>query len=305
MTVHDYTPDFVSFFGAIQGKTDAEKLQRFWSDLHPVFPAFYDLRLERWEKQGEDVDAKLLEEFAEFGTYHDEFVRRQTSVPEQLESAVTSFQSHFPDFSPDFDVYLLHSLKSMDGGTRKLDGRHTFIFGLDMMARFHAWEDETPFFHHELLHFYTKQVHAANDWYDKESLLLNLWEEGLAVYVSHLLNPKASYTELTLDFPEGMRERVWEKRACFADELASNLSSTDEDVFEKYFVPWSGDETVPGRAGYFIGYIVLNELAKTYPLETLIEPSSEGELFERIKSHLMKLAELPRDTYFPNPPSVA
>ena len=282
MTLHDHTHTFITVFEATRGKTDAEKLNHFWSELHPVIPAFYDQRLERWEKQGEDTDAKLLEEFAEFETYQSEFVQRQASVPKQLERAVTSFQTHFPDFSPDFDVYLLHSLKSMDGGTRKLNSKHTFIFGLDMMARFHAWEDETPFFHHELLHFYTKQLHAASDWYDKESLLLNLWEEGLAVYVSHLLNPGASYTELTLDFPEAMRERVWEQRADFADELASNLSSTDEDVYEKYFIPWSGDETVPGRAGYFIGYIVLYELAKEYPLKALIKPSSEGELFERI-----------------------
>ena len=146
MELYDFTPDFISFYRAIQGKPDEEKLKHFWSDLHPVSPAFYDLRLARWEKAGEEVEQKLLEEFAEFETYKGDFVRLQTVVPGQLKDAIPSFQAYFPHFSSDFDVYLLHSLKSMDGGMRKLNGEQTFIFGLDMIVRFHAWQDETPFF---------------------------------------------------------------------------------------------------------------------------------------------------------------
>ena len=49
-------------------------------------------------------------------------------------------------------MHLLHSLKAMNGGMRELEGEPTFILGLDMMARFHTWQDNTPFFHHELTH---------------------------------------------------------------------------------------------------------------------------------------------------------
>ena len=151
MKVHDLTSHFVAFYDAVAGKPDEEKLRHFWSDLHSANPAFFDQRLAGWERLGESVKDKLLEEIAAFGTYRDAFARLQRDIPGLLKSAATSFKRVFSDFDDSFDVYLLHSLKSMDGGTRKLDGEHTFIFGLDMMARFHAWEDETPFFHHELL----------------------------------------------------------------------------------------------------------------------------------------------------------
>ena len=147
-----------------------------------------------------------------------------------------------------------------------------------------------------------KQLHAFSDWYGSESLLLNLWEEGLATYVSYLLNPQASYAELALDFPKGLFERVWEQRTVLANDLASKLSCKDEDVYEDYFIPWTKDKTIPGRAGYFIGFTVISELAKQYPLTALLQPRSEEKLFELFETQLTKLAELPNDVYLPNPP---
>ena len=306
MTVHDTTSHFLAFFEATRGKSDGEKIARFWSDLHPANPAFYDLRLSNWEKRGENVEAALLEEVEVFETYRDEFFRLQSAVPKQLADAVVSFKQTFPDFDANFDVYLLHSLKSMDGGTRKLDGEHAFIFGLDMMARYHPWENETPFFHHELLHAYTKQLHVpTSEWYGSDKLLLSLWEEGLAVYVSHLLNPSADYDELTLNLPEGLFERVWQDRAFLASDLAANLTSTDEETNRRYFNLWTNKSRVPERAGYVLGFVVLNELAKRRPLGLLLEPPGEAELYELVENQLTQLAALPDDAYLPGPPRIA
>ncbi len=306
MTVYDTTSHFLTFFDATKGKSDAEKIAHFWSDLHPANPAFYSLRLSEWEKRGENVETALLEEIKAFGAYRDEFVRLQNAVPKQLADAVASFKQTFPDFDADFEVHLLHSLESMDGGTRKLDGEHAFIFGLDMMARYHPWKNETPFFHHELLHAYTKQLHVpATQWYSSDKLLLSLWEEGLAVYVSHLLNPSAGYDELTLNFPEGLFGRVWQDRAFLASDLAASLASTDEATNRRYFTPWTNDPQVPGRAGYVVGFVVLNELAKQHPLGLLLEPPGEAELYGLVKGGLAELAALPDDAYLPGPPHIA
>ena len=303
MRVHDTTPEFVNLFEATRGKTDEEKLERFWSDLYPANPAFYDLRLSKWQKEEKKVEEELLRELEAFGTYHSEFVRLQSSIPKQLEDAVASFQKVFPDFNADFDVYLLHSLKEMNGGMRKLEGKHVFILGLDMIARFHTWRDNAPFFHHELLHVYLKQLHVpASTWYESETLLLKLWEEGLATYVSYLLNPQTSYAELMLGIPDGLPEQAWTRRAFLADDLAHHLSSTNEVMYRKYFVPWSGYEEVPERAGYFVGFAVLNELAKQQSLSTLLKPFNELELLELVRTQLLKLEALPGDLYLPSPP---
>lgn len=40
-----------------------------------------------------------------------------------------------------------------------------------MMARFHNWKDEAPFFHHELLHAYTDYLHVPiSGWYDADTV---------------------------------------------------------------------------------------------------------------------------------------
>ena len=300
MILHDHTPAFVTFFEATHDKSDEEKLRRFWSDMHPVSLAFYDQVLSSWKRRGKDVEQTLLGELAFFETYQTDFKRRQLEVPGQLEEAARSFKEAFPDFSLDFEVHLLHSLDEMDGGTRLLNGEHRFIFGLDAMSRYHSWQDETAFFHHELYHFYSKQLHASTDWYDHETLLLNLWEEGLAVYVSHLLNPTATYDELSLNIPAGMAERVWENRVRLANDLLPKLMTNDEEAYRDYFTGRTLEKAVPSRAGYFLGYIVMSELAKTHPLAELLKPASKQTLLALVERQLNTVASLKEEDYVPN-----
>ena len=146
MKLHDLTHTFVEFYKEIKDAADALKLEHFWSQLFEANPDFYRQRLDEWNKSGEDVEANLLTEFADFASYQDKFTQLQTTLSQELETAIASFKQAFPDFDTNFDVYFVHSLKSMNGGMRELDGKSTLIFGLDMMARFHAWEDDTPFF---------------------------------------------------------------------------------------------------------------------------------------------------------------
>ena len=65
---------------------------------------------------------------------------------------------------------------------------------------------------------------------------------------------------------------------------------------------YQGYEEVPERAGYFIAFAVLNELAKQQALSTLLEPSDESELLELMREQLSKLEALPDDLYLPSPP---
>ena len=144
-----------------------------------------------------------------------------------------------------------------------------------------------------------KQRHlpASREWYEADTLLLNLWEEGLATYISHMLNPQASYAELMLDFPKGLPEQTWRLRVSIVEDLLAHLRSTEDAMYRRYFVPWSGDGVVPERAGYFIGFVVLSELAKQVSLANLLNPSGEAELLELIEAQLGRLAELPDDKY--------
>ena len=142
-----------------------------------------------------------------------------------------------------------------------------------------------------------KQLHEHTAWYGSASLLLNLWEEGLASYVSFFLNPKANYAELMLDLPENLPERTWRDRTFLTSDLARHLESEDGAVYRKYFRPWTNDERVPGRAGCFLGFVVISELAKQISLSKLLLPESEDWLLERVKTQLLQIPNLPDAAY--------
>ncbi|RLM48420.1 hypothetical protein DVK02_19520, partial [Halobellus sp. Atlit-31R] len=91
----------------------------------------------------------------------------------------------------------------------------------------------------------------------------SLWEEGLATYVSKRLNPTASDAELLLDLPKGMvpDTRMQMRRAL--DDLHAKLDSTDEEATAGLFQR-RGDQTgLPARRGYYLGYLVAQEVGKT------------------------------------------
>ena len=66
-----------------------------------------------------------------------------------------------------------------------------FFFGADMIALHHNFGDDRPFFHHEFSHFYVTQLFEKGEltWTPSEELWRQLYSEGLAVYVSAVLNP--------------------------------------------------------------------------------------------------------------------
>ena len=80
------------------------------------------------------------------------------------------------------------------------------ILGIDIMVRVHSWANEIPFVQHELFHIYHHQLYhpITNPPYHEDAIYNSLWIEGLATYISSLLNPSASPAELLLDTPPGL-----------------------------------------------------------------------------------------------------
>src|SRR5262249_54089316 len=131
------------------------------------------------------------------------FLHAAANFQAMLDPAITSFTETFPDFRNIGRIYLVHSLGEMDGGTREINGRSYFIFGADVIARYHTSDNERPFFHHELLHVYHAQFFS-----DCDPVWCSLWQEGLAVYVSEQLNPGATDAQMSLTIPEPIRPAV-------------------------------------------------------------------------------------------------
>lgn len=257
----DLSGDFVRFFDATQGQSDADRVAAFYRDVSPRFPEFYDAG--RFDEGRQDQ--RILRSIRQFPDIRVRYLTASTQFASAIAPAYASFSRAFPDMPPIGDVYLLHSLGEMDGGTRELRGRVDFIFGADVMARVHAgFASEQPFFHHELFHRYHERFFSACD-----PVWCGLWEEGLAVYVAAQLNAGASDDELLLSSPEPIRATVDADRTLAVCIVKSRLDSTEPDDVSQLFEGQAHPDRLPPRFGYYVGYLAMQEAARDHSLQEL------------------------------------
>ena len=161
----------------------------------------------------------------------------------------------------------------MDGGTRDLNGKDTLIFGADGIVNYHDGQDLTPFFHHELFHLSHEKPFG-----ECKPVWCSLWEEGLATYVGASLNPAAGDAALMLDLPKPIRPAVDANRKGAVCAVRAILNSTEEKDYASLFF---GDASIPGwpsRMGYYVGYLAMADLGKTYSLKQLADmPQAEAK----------------------------
>jgi hypothetical protein len=266
--VHNIAQSFADFYDANKDKPEAEQLAAFRKDVASGYPAFYGV--ERYK--GEHI----LKTIKAFAGIREDYIRKTQQFDAELPRYIDSFKAWFPDFQPTRETWVLHSLGEMDGGTRTLDGKDVLIFGIDGMVRYHGKGNESAFFHHELFHTYHDKAMAGCNG-DEEPMWAMLWQEGLATYVSHVMNPEANDSELLLAFPDNMAERTRKVLpAAFAD-LEKVLDTRDTSVYRNLFTT-GGKATgeLPARRGYYLGYLVAQEAARERSVQALAKLDCQG-----------------------------
>jgi hypothetical protein len=191
-----------------------------------------------------------------------------SAVAELFTRAQRRFMAEFPDFRCDTFVAFGPSLFSFDGRTyRGADGRARLLFGMDMMALFHVPEDMPGFFQHELFHLYQSQVLGPDE--PPETLVWwALWNEGLATYVSHELNPELSPAQIFW-YPRDLDRQVERNLAHWAALLLEELDESGGGPYERWFNAGTTSDGPPPRAGYYLGYLLAQELARGRSLSEL------------------------------------
>ena len=186
---------------------------------------------------------------------------------EQRESIQARFLSAFPDFDPSrAKIYLMLSLFRFDGKIPHDDPR-MLLLGLDGLAKFHGAEVRLPvILSHELFHLYHFQVNPPPRDADQIELYRLIWQEGLATYVSQVLNPEATLADALLD------PRLAEEGPKFAPILArsllTQLESTDDTTAALYLSYRRGGQ-IPARMGYLIGYEIAKRAADAHQITEL------------------------------------
>lgn len=270
--IDNSTDVFIEYHEQVQNLTEEKKLSLFHSVVVKSNPIFYQYKFDQWKENDVDSDIEILRHVEAFEGYKDRFVFLNRKIPTQIDSALQLFKKEFSDFKSDFEIYYLHSLGEMNGGVRVIGGQDRFIIGLDVIAQIHDWENNIPFFHHELFHLYLNQFYAPSDsgQYVQDAIYNDLWQEGLATYVSYALNPQASHKELMLDIPQDLSQKTEAVIKYIANDLVKNMFSTEDEVYQRYFLMSSKSDVVPQRAGYFVGFLLVKQLAERHTLQELV-----------------------------------
>lgn len=281
----DLTDDFAEVWDRTRDLDDAARIAAFKAHFEPIVPGFYShVRHGAPEERFNGYFLKALNEFPEKRSATAGMARR---FAELLRPAERSFEREFGPLTGFRPIYLVDSLGEFDGGMRTLAGKGHLMFGADVMARLYADKDVRPFFHHELFH-----LHHSRTFQDCPQVWCNLWSEGLATYVAHRLNPAASDAELLLTEPEPLRAAVESHRAEAVCTIAKGLDSEDGKLNKGLFSSGRLNARLPGRFGYYVGYLVAGEAARGRSLVELADLPNAA-VRPLVESSLKSLATCP------------
>lgn len=265
----DLTDDFAAFYDETRNLGEAERLAALKARFDPLIPGFYG-----HERHGfaspERKDGFILNALKAYPSERGAIAAMSRRFASLLAPAQKSFEKAFGPMTGFRPIFVVHSLGEFDGGMRTLGGKGYLMFGADMMAKLYADRDIRPFFHHELFH-----LHHSRTFRDCSKIWCNLWNEGLATYVSHRLNPKATDAELLLTIPEPLRPAVEANRKEAVCTALAGLESEDRALNRALFSSGRLNERLPPRFGYYLGYLIAAEAGKTRSLQQLAALSAE------------------------------
>jgi hypothetical protein len=284
----DTIPDFTAAWTATQDLPDDQRGPAFEAAFAHALPNFYDTARFSSEKSKAAYQARLLRNLKSFPQDRAGIEDVERRFSGMFAPALTTFEARFGPMRGYAPIYLVHSLGEFDGGTRDLPQGGRLLFGADVIAKLHAGRDVQPFFHHELFHILHQRSFGGC-----AAVWCSLWREGLATYVASQLNPGATDETLLLTVPEPIRPEVDAHRAVAVCAVAARLDSTNDKDFAPLFTFERLGPGTPPRFGYYVGFLVAQELGKTRSLEQLTA-LNQTQAKPLIVAALNKLAVCPK-----------
>lgn len=261
-TVTDATPAFWEYWAQAEGKERIEQVRLFHEMVIARHPKLYgDAVLLRPPDYPVD---RLIHGFLDSAPIGE--MRRLSGILQRdLPEYLRSLRADFPRFACDVPVYLMVSIGGFDGAVRTLNGKRSLLFGIDVIARIHGAADMQAFLDHELFHVYHGQAQPKLG----DNVLAGLWREGLATYVSHVRHPEVPESHI-LGMPRDLAEKTRPLLGRLAAELLLHLDSTEPDVYRRFFLGGSADESAfPTRSGYYAGFLLAHEISKNATLDQM------------------------------------
>ena len=189
------------------------------------------------------------------------------TIRDKFSQYVQQFSTQFPDYAPTTPVYFSLSLFGFSAGLL-VSGENTGLYcGVDELARMYGSTGNLKvILQHELFHQYHHQI--APEISEDRAAWAFMWEEGLATYVSQLMNPGAT-ADQALVRPAQLSELARPHLPNIARQILDHADSTNPNDYIALFSEQTPSD-YPPRSGYFVGYLVAKKLAATHSLVELV-----------------------------------
>lgn len=256
--------DFLAYHRAAVSADWSEKVSKWDSMLENRHPDFFQDALYR-RKRGEDRERyklNCIERFwKEISPRMDEITRLNGGMEEQIDGTMQEFRKHLSDFDPRTDFFVTISF-SFRGKAVTVRDREVLAIGLEHLLDSEVGQIQITLAH-ELFHLYHFQSFSAGG-----GLYRSLWAEGLAAYASAVVAPglrRSAY----LGFPAEKMNRCYDLLPLLAADLKKNMGGNDHRLQRIYFGAEPNDTQVPPEAGYYVGFLIAENLSREYSLGEL------------------------------------
>jgi uncharacterized protein YjaZ len=208
----------------------------------------------------------------------DELVKLAERAQRRIPQVLAEFKRHLPGFRPATDFYLTISF-SFQGKVLDVGGRRVLALGLES---FKSDLQLSITVAHELFHLFHFETFSA-----KGGLYRSLWAEGLAVYASAVVVPgyrRSAY----LGFDVKKMNRCHELLPRLAADLRRHLGDSRHGRKRLYFGAEDNDTWIPPEAGYYVGLLIAEAVAKRVPLARLARLDKD-QVYRLLDAELRKL----------------
>jgi len=289
LKIVSFKKEYKEFWEVAREKSFDEQLDLWNKIIEPAYPKFYDQVIhnkensKNWNDRKRKSAKKLFKKLPEI---HHLVLEEFNNFEPRIREQISKFTKLFPDANfTSFKIIAAPTLLRFNGQTNSIDTKPILAFGMDFLAllkreplfisEMNYAHNTESFYGHELFHLYgeprvgiTSKEVAMNE----AKLVIALWNEGIATYVSSLLNPNATLAEQFMDYtlarecPTQLKKL---KREFKKDMKKPLYDPKDRSSYIKWFLLSSKDKSIPIRAGYCLGYFVVKDLAKVYTVHEM------------------------------------
>ena len=282
LDIHSFKKEFQYFLKVSKNQDEATVWRNWQTAVQAKDPIFFQQVVAEaadtpnWE---EKIRASLKKAWPILQKYELEIEAEFEHFPQLLQENLTIFQKTFPDFDlSQTPVFAVPSLLKFNGKGTEAYGPKALAFGIDTIVYFrkeprffprvNAKSNAKVLYSHEMFHIYHGQKQGlASDFALSNGTLLNdAWNEGLATYVSGLINPAASDADLLMDanLAESCKESGETLLQNFKKiAFEKSNSPKGKELYRNWFTLASKDQSLPLRAGYCVGLLIARRMTET------------------------------------------